>query len=109
MKIAMSNNLMAGILCMLAFAFTLSLIPVTQLQAETLEYAIRVDGLTCPFCAYGIEKKLNKIEGVTFKNMDLDKGVVTVEAIDVTLSDAQLKQLFQDAGFTYKSKQEKVK
>ncbi len=67
-------------------------------------YSIRADGLACPYCAYGIEKKLNALPGVKFTDIDLEKGVVTVEAFDVTLDDAQLKQLFQDAGFTYRGK-----
>lgn len=77
--------------------------------AETMVYSIRVDGLVCPYCAYGIEKKLNEREGIKFIDMDLEKGVVTVEADDVQLNDAQLKQLFQDAGFTYRSKTKTTK
>jgi len=77
--------------------------------SETTVYSIRVDGLACPYCAYGIEKKLNKLKGVKFIDMNLDKGIVTVEAYDKKLEDPQLKQLFQDSGFTYRSKQEKVK
>ncbi len=77
--------------------------------AENLIYKIRVDGLACPYCAYGIEKKLNELDGVKFKDMDLDKGVVTVETFDVKLEEAQLKQLFQDSGFTYRSKTVTVK
>jgi len=77
--------------------------------AETTVYSIRVDGLACPFCAYGIEKKFNEMAGIKFIDMDLDKGIVTTEAYDVKLSDEQLKQLFQDSGFTYRSKTERVK
>jgi mercuric ion binding protein len=78
-------------------------------SAETTVYSIRVDGLACPYCAYGIEKKLNQIKGVKFLDMDLDKGLVSVEAKDVKLEDAQLEQLFKDSGFTYRSKQESSK
>ncbi len=77
--------------------------------AETTVYSIRVDGLACPYCAYGIEKKLNELQGVKFIDMNLDTGVVTVETYDVKLEEAQLKQLFQDSGFTYRSKQETLK
>jgi len=72
--------------------------------ADTSTYSIRVDGLACPYCAYGIEKKLNAIEGVKFMNMNLDEGIVTVKTQNVTLGDEQLKQLFNDSGFTYRSK-----
>ncbi len=77
--------------------------------AATTVYSIRVDGLACPYCAYGIEKKLNELEGVKFIDMNLDEGIVTVESYEVKLGDAQLKQLFQDSGFTYRSKTEKEK
>jgi len=100
MKKIIIHNLIASIL-LLSFAHSAF--------AETTVYSIRVDGLACPYCAYGIEKKLNQLKGVKFINMDLDKGVVTVETYDVKLKDPQLKQLFQDSGFTYRSKQEKIK
>jgi len=73
--------------------------------ADTSTYLIRVDGLACPYCAYGIEKKLNALNGVKFITMNLDDGIVTVETQDVTLGDEQLKQLFNDSGFTYRSKE----
>ena len=86
------------------------LLAVTQTAvADTTVYSIRVDGLACPYCAYGIEKKLNELDGVKFIDMDLDKGVVTVESYDVKLNDKQLEQLFQDSGFTYRTKTETEK
>ncbi len=88
----------------LSFTLLLAALSTAALAGNAV-YSIRVDGLACPYCAYGIEKKLNAIEGVRFRDMDLEKGIVTVETHDVTLSDEQLKQLFQDAGFTYRSKQ----
>lgn len=89
---------------------TILFLSMTQVVlAVTTVYSIRVDGLACPYCAYGIEKKLNEIDGVKFINMDLDKGIVTVESYDVRLNDPQLKQLFQDSGFTYRSKTESEK
>ncbi len=72
--------------------------------AAGIQYQMRVDGLACPFCAYGIEKKLKAIDGVEKINVDLDKGLVTVEVREgTTLSEEQMKKLFQDAGFTYRS------
>ncbi|ACV26738.1 MULTISPECIES: heavy-metal-associated domain-containing protein [Kangiella] len=71
-------------------------------------YQIRVDGLACPYCAYGIEKKLMKIDGVTHVDIDLKKGLVIVVGNEtLVLKDSQLKTLFNDAGFTFR-KIEKV-
>ena len=72
--------------------------------AAGTQYIIRVDGLACPYCAYGIEKKLKKIHGVEDIDVDLDKGLVTVNVRkSVELAEQQMVQLFKDTGFTYRS------
>ncbi len=45
-------------------------------QAEILEAELRVDGLVCPFCAFGIEKKLRAVQGVQEVEVLLDEGRV---------------------------------
>lgn len=80
---------------------------VTALAAGT-QYQMRVDGLACPYCAYGIEKKLNAIDGVEKIDIDLEKGLVIVNVAEgVKLSDEQMTRLFDDAGFSYRSKTER--
>ncbi|VAW72292.1 hypothetical protein MNBD_GAMMA12-1696 [hydrothermal vent metagenome] len=75
--------------------------------AEGSRYLMRVDGLACPYCAYGIEKKLKKVSGLSNIKVDLKKGVVTVDASKGTvLEEAKMKKLFKDAGFTYRSMQQ---
>ncbi|NOZ11821.1 MAG: heavy-metal-associated domain-containing protein [Gammaproteobacteria bacterium] len=77
--------------------------------AAGTQYQMRVDGLACPYCAYGIEKKLKKIEGVKKIEVDLNKGLVTVNVVDgVKLTEEQMTKLFKDAGFTYRSMIEKA-
>ncbi len=77
--------------------------------AAGTQYTMRVDGLACPYCAYGIEKKLKQIEGVEKIDVDLENGLVTVNVEKgVELTEAQMKQLFKDAGFTYRSMEEKA-
>lgn len=69
-----------------------------------IRYEMRVDGLACPYCAYGIEKKLKAINGVENLDVNLDAGIVRVDVIDgIELNEADMKQLFNDAGFTYRS------
>jgi len=76
--------------------------------AAGTEYRMRVDGLACPYCAYGIEKKLKAIEGVGKIDVNLDAGLVIVGVAEgVELTEPQMKTLFQDAGFTYRSMTEK--
>lgn len=76
--------------------------------AASMQYTMRVDGLACPYCAYGIEKKLNQIKGVEHVDVDLKKGIVIVDvAKGVKLQPEQMKKLFKDAGFTYRSMEQK--
>ena len=76
----------------------------TAAFADGTQYRMRVDGLACPYCAYGIEKKLGKIDGVEKIDVDLNNGLVTVNVAEgVTLTDAQMAKLFTDAGFTFRS------
>jgi len=72
--------------------------------ADELQYDIRVDGITCPFCVATSERALRKIDGVHAVGSNLETGTIFVCADShVTLTDAQLKQLFRDKGFTYRS------
>ena len=43
-------------------------------QANVKSLTVKVDGLACPFCAYGLEKKLKKVEGVEKLNIDINAG-----------------------------------
>ena len=87
------------ILFLVAFAVT-----STAVVADEVQYDIRVDGITCPFCVATSERALKKIEGVQSVGSNLETGTIFVCADShVTLTDAQLKQLFRDKGFTYRS------
>lgn len=60
-------------------------------------------GLSCPFCAYGLEKKLKKVEGLTDISIDFKTGKVRMEVRDGSrVSDEQLNKLVKDAGFEVK-------
>ncbi len=84
----------------------LGLLLAMNAWASCTRYEMRVDGLACPYCAYGIEKKLNAIDGVENLDVDLNAGIVRVDVIEgVVLSETDMKQLFNDAGFTFRSMQ----
>ena len=77
--------------------------------AKDIQYNLRVDGMTCPFCAATSEKTLGKIEGVKQVSANLDTGIITVCATDTAkLPDAKLTKMLKKRGFTYvnKTKQE---
>jgi len=73
-------------------------------NATPLSYALQVDGLACPFCAYGIEKKLSVIDGVTDIKVDIAKGEVVVTMTeDKTLSESRAQEQVKKAGFKLRS------
>lgn len=67
-------------------------------------YHVGVDGLSCPFCAYGIEKQLQKLDGVKAVEVDLKMGNVVVTMHDgKALGQTQAEQAVKKAGFTVRS------
>lgn len=89
-------------------AMAMALLWSTAAFAAGTQYVLRVDGLACPYCAYGIEKKLKKTEGVETIDIDINKGVVKVNVAEgVTLTEAQMAKLINDAGFTLRGMTEK--
>ncbi len=64
---------------------------------------IEVEGLSCPFCAYGLEKKLKNLEGVKNMEIDFNEGIVSLTIQNSkTISDKQIKQVVINSGFTTK-------
>ncbi|MEX0706992.1 MAG: heavy-metal-associated domain-containing protein [Woeseia sp.] len=76
---------------------------MTALAADN-QYVLGVDGLACPFCAFGIEKRLNKVDGVTDIEVDIADSVVRVTLQEgKTLTEAESRQAVKEAGFTLRS------
>jgi len=69
--------------------------------APASHYEVRVDGLACPFCAYGLEKKLEALPGVGQVEVDLGSGLAAFDvAAGAALEPGDLKKAVRDAGFT---------
>lgn len=62
---------------------------------------IEVDGLSCPFCAYGLEKNLKKVKGVGNIKIDVDNAFVLIDILDgKSIGEKLLRKSITDAGFT---------
>ena len=73
--------------------------PAVNAQVE--EVSIRVDGLSCPFCAYSLEKKLKKIDGVGSVSINIDKAVAELQSKKAeSIVFEGLNEAVTDAGFT---------
>jgi len=84
----------------LGLSLALALPPALAFAAQT-QYRLQVDGLACPFCAYGIEKQLTRSDGVKDITVDINAGTVTVTMADGTkMTKEKASQIVEDAGFT---------
>jgi len=72
----------------------------TELAPEQ-KVRVRVDGLSCPFCAYGLEKKLLEIDGVKSVEISIDDGeaLLTMDK-DAEIAEETIKKEVKKAGFT---------
>ena len=72
-----------------------------QKKIDNPDIVVEVDGLACPFCAYGLEKKLKKLDGVEAIYVDMDKGKTDIKLKkDAALSEDKIRKAVSDAGFT---------
>lgn len=62
---------------------------------------IRVDGASCPFCAFGLEKRLGRLEGVADVRLEMKAGkvIVTLQK-GAKVSEQALREAVHEAGFT---------
>lgn len=85
-------------LLIVALWFLLAALPG---RAEISQVSLSVEGLGCPFCVYGLEKKLKKVGGVQTVHVELKSGLVVM-----TLQEGNPPEIsrFEDAvkkaGFT---------
>ncbi len=94
---------MIRILRSLAFGLCLIVLSAAALAASPA-YKLRVDGLACPFCAYGIEKQLSKLDGVARIDVDIENGAVMVRLNEgATLDETTARAAVKRAGFTLRA------
>ena len=85
------------------FAVVMFVYPLTALATEA-NVTLMVDGLSCPFCAYGLEKKIKKMDGVEDMEIDLEGGKVEIRFTDREDVDLEkIEEAVRDAGFTPRS------
>ena len=69
-----------------------------------LEVKVQVDGLSCPFCAYGLEKKLRQVDNVASLEIQVSEGRAVLNPKPGTSLDlAAVEEAVRDGGFTPRS------
>ncbi len=64
-------------------------------------YTIKVDGLGCPFCAYGLEKKFKEFDGIDDVNINMENGMFTFTyPSDEPLTVERVESQVEAAGYT---------
>jgi len=85
----------------LTLALFLAFSTFATAKAESHVYKLYVDGLACPFCAYGVEKMVGGLDGVKSIDIDIDEGVVKVTMKGKAKLDHEVaKKAVDDAGFS---------
>ena len=82
---------------------TLLLFLVSAVQAKGQEerVIIKVAGLYCPFCSYGLEKHIKKIKGFSKIKINIKKGTAEVDFKPGTqVSKKSIETAVEDAGFS---------
>ncbi len=91
-----------------ALAFALSVAaPTVLLQQEAAAQAqeprqiqVTILGMSCPFCAYGVEQKLKRLEGVEGLEVVLSTGLATLTLEEeADLSNELLLETVKVSGF----------
>ena len=69
--------------------------------AQITSVTVRVDGLSCPFCAFSLEKKIKAVAGTKEPVINIEEGVVTLTpAGDASVDFDGLREAVKKAGFT---------
>jgi len=96
----MNKYKISTILFILLGLFTLS----NELAAQATEqdnYTVQVDGLGCPFCAYGLEKKFKEFEAIENVSINMETGVFTFTyPADQPISLMKIEEQVDKAGYT---------
>ena len=96
----MKSKNRGGLLVMIVLLALASSLAVPA-QDRPDEIAIRVDGLSCPFCAYGLEKKLKRLAGAEKVEIDIEAGVARIRLREgQRIDEKALKKAVEAAGFT---------
>ena len=74
---------------------------ISAQKGEMDKFQVQVDGLGCPFCAYGLEKKIKKLKGIKKLSIDMEEGLMTFNyPNEKALALAEIEKLVDEAGYT---------
>ena len=70
------------------------------IKGDLTHIKIGINGMACPFCAFGLEKKVKKIKGSKNFFVDINKGYITFSVpTNATPPEEELRKMVKEAGF----------
>lgn len=89
---------------LMAVALSLSSLMLATAALAAQKYRLGVDGLACPFCAFGVEKKLGAVKDVQRVEVDIGASTVVVTMAEgAALDEAAARKAVKEAGFSMRS------
>lgn len=94
--------LLPGLIILLISLVSQTSFAQEHVKQKELKYAqVKVYGMACPFCAYGLEKKLKAIDGVKKIDIDVKNGIASLEFEKGKVADKKtIADAVKKAGFT---------
>jgi len=87
----------------LILVMILSIFTGYTLDAQRDKITTQVDGLGCPYCAYGLEKKFKKVKGIKNVKIEIEEGIFTFTVpSDTELQVEEVSNRIDLAGYTAK-------
>ena len=72
----------------------------TMAFADGKKLTVKIDGMTCPFCAASVESQFEKLDAVDSVDISLTKGTATVTLKEgKDLKEDDVKNAVKNAGF----------
>jgi copper chaperone CopZ len=83
------------------FVAIIGFIVTPIIEAQIRNVTVTIDGMACPFCAYGVEKKLKRVDGVGSITINIKEGTAVLEAKEEeSINVSQVPKAIKDSGFT---------
>ncbi len=81
--------------------FAVLTLPSTRADAQLLQVKQTVFGMDCAPCAYGLEKRLKNLDGVTEAQVSLNEGLATTEMTTQSrLKLSMIREAIRESGFS---------
>lgn len=93
-------TILSGIIFGLILLSTVSENAFAQKKIDNPDITVGINGMSCPFCAYGVTKKLKKLDEIDIVFVSVDKGTADIKLKDnATLTEEKIVKAVKDAGF----------